>query len=98
MIMRRTFIGLIALLIAVQLVRISAVQILAESRPADAARVWKTHPAVELASGLTAIATATRDRKQVGSNVFESILDAARKEPLAPQPYLVRGVQAQVSG
>jgi len=94
---RRLFVGLIALLVAAQLVRIAAVQVLAKTRPADAARVWKDHPDVELEAGLTAIATATRTRNPVSPGVFESILDAAGKKPLAPEPYLVRGVQAQLS-
>lgn len=97
MIVRRLLVGLIALLVAVQVVRNAVVQTLANRRPADAARVWKGHPDVELTAGLTAIATAARERKAVSAGAFEQILDAARKEPLAPDPFLVRGVQAQLS-
>jgi len=52
MIVRRFVIGLVALLVAVQLVRSAAIRELAERRPADASRVWAGHPDVELASGL----------------------------------------------
>lgn len=98
MIARRFFVVLVALLVAVQLVRMAAVRVLAEGRPADASRLWSAHPDVELASGLTAIAVATRERKPVDPRALDLILDAARKEPLAPEPFLVRGVQAQLSG
>jgi hypothetical protein len=90
--------GLLALLAAVQLVRIAMVETLAPARPNDALRVWPGHPDAELTAGLTAIATATRERKTVEPAVFNQILDAARKAPLAPEPFLVRGVQAQLSG
>lgn len=89
---------LLALLAAVQLVRIAMVETLAPTRPNDALRVWPGHPDAELTAGLTAIATATRERKTVELAVFNQILDAARKSPLAPEPFLVRGVQAQLSG
>jgi hypothetical protein len=98
MIVRGLLVGLIALAVAVQLIRNAAVQALAESRPAEAARVWHAHPDAELASGLTTIATATRERTAIGPMVFSGIIDAARKEPLAPEPFLVRGVQAQLAG
>jgi hypothetical protein len=98
MIMRRLLIGLVVLLVAIQVVRIAAVQSLARSRPADAARVWSGHPDAELEAGLTAIAMAARDRKTIGPGTFAQIYDAAGKDPLAPDPFLVRGVQAQLSG
>ena len=98
MIVRRLLIGLIALAMAVQLVRNAVVQALAETRPADAVRAWQGHPDAELASGLTAIATAAGERTAISPVVFSEMLDAARKEPLAPEPFLVRGVQAQLAG
>ena len=98
MIARGLLIGLVALAVAVQLVRNALVEALAQSRPAEALRVWPGHPDAELASGLTAIATATRERKAIAPSVFNAILDTARKEPLAPEPFLVRGVQAQLAG
>src|SRR5690348_16688093 len=98
LIARRLFVGLVALLIAMQLARIAAVEALGETRPTDALRFWSGHPDAELTAGLTAIAAAARDRKPVAPGIFDQIADAARKEPLAPEPFLVRGVQAQLSG
>lgn len=98
MTLRALVTGLLALLAAVQLVRIAMAETLAPGRPNDALRVWAGYPDAELTAGLTAIATATRERKTVEPGVFNQILDAARKAPLAPEPFLVRGVQAQLSG
>ena len=47
---------------------------------------------------MTEIARAARERRAVPASVFPMIGDAAAKEPLAAEPYLVRGVQAQLAG
>lgn len=87
-----------ATLIAVQAVRNAAVTALAETRPTAAAQVWSDHPATELSLGMTEIARATRERKTVPDKAFALINDAAEKEPLASEPFLVRGVSAQLRG
>ena len=48
--------------------------------------------------GLTQIGLNARRRATVAPSTLELIRDAARKAPLAPEPFLVRGVQAQLSG
>ena len=87
-----------ALLIAVQVVRNAAVNALYEARPADAARLWSGHPASEIAIAMTDIARASRARRPVPPSAFALIADAAVKAPLAPEPFLVRGVQAGLTG
>ena len=87
-----------ALLLAVQIVRNATVNALAQTSPADAERIWAGHPATELVSALTEIAHASRERRPVPPSVFTRVADAAVKEPLAPEPYLVHGVQAQLAG
>ncbi|MEP6983223.1 MAG: hypothetical protein ABI853_06220 [Sphingomicrobium sp.] len=87
-----------ALLIAVQVVRNAAVNALYEARPADAARLWSGHPASEIAIAMTDIARASRLRQPVPESAFAQIADAAVKAPLAPEPFLVRGVQAGLAG
>jgi hypothetical protein len=62
-----------------------------------AAKIWPGHPDVELSLGMTAIGRAARERKPVGDAVFKTIDDAASKAPLAPEPFLVRGVHAQLA-
>jgi hypothetical protein len=66
--------------------------------PQSASRIWKTHPASQLWLGLTEIGVASRERKPVSEETKAKIRDAARKAPLAPEPFLVRGVEGQVAG
>lgn len=94
----RLFAAMIALLIGVQIVRNAAVLSFAGSKPSMAAQFWPSHPAVEISTGLTQIAVAARDRRPVPASAFAMINDAAMKDPLAPEPFLVRGVQAELSG
>ena len=95
---RRLFVVMLALLLAVDVIRNAAVAALGSNSPYEASRVWSRHPDVQLAVGMTAIGKAARERKPVGSNIFEMIDDAARKAPLAPEPFLVHGVRAQLAG
>jgi hypothetical protein len=88
---------LAALLIGVQVLRNAAVQALAENRPDAAARIWSGHPKSEIGEAMTAIARASRARRPIPQSSFAEIADAAAKEPLAPQPFLVRGVQAALA-
>ena len=98
MIVRRLVVIAVALLLAVQVVRDAAVEALAPLHPASAAELWATHPAVEISLGMTQIGTAARERKPIEPGTFAMIYDAAAKSPLAPEPFLVRGVQEQTKG
>jgi hypothetical protein len=90
--------GVAALLVAVVVVRNAGVAQFAESDPRQAARIWPSHPASELWLGLTQIGLSARERKPVTGATLELVRDAARKAPLAPEPFLVRGVQGQLAG
>ncbi|WP_458388853.1 hypothetical protein [Sphingomonas sp. F9_3S_D5_B_2] len=70
----------------------------AETRPQRALAAWHSNPRAELWASLTQIAAATRAQQQVRPDVLEDVRDAARKAPLAAEPFLVRGVQARVAG
>lgn len=98
MTVRRVLIVAVAFLLAAQIVRNAVVSALAETNPAAAARIWPDHPDVELSLGMTAIGAATHRGQPAGETAFKMIDDAALKAPLAPEPFLVRGVQAQLSG
>ena len=87
-----------ALLLAVQVVRNAAVDALAPLHPESAAKVWAGHPSVEISRGLAEIARASAGRKPIPKAAFTMIDDGALKAPLSPQPFLVRGVQAQLAG
>lgn len=98
MFVRRFIVIVIALLVAAQVVRNSAVQAMAGSDPQSAARVWSAHPAVEISLGLAEIGRAAREGTIVAPATFSMINDAATKAPLASEPFLVRGVRAQMVG
>jgi hypothetical protein len=98
MMVRAIVIAFAAVLLAVQIVRTGGVNALGERRPADAARFWSRHPDSEISLAMTEIARAARASRPVPTAAFAMLSDAATKEPLAAQPYLVRGVQAQLAG
>jgi len=98
LIVRRLIVVVVALLLAVQVVRSAAVTALATVHPETAAKFWARHPSVEISLGLARIGRAARERKTIDQNVFAMIDDAAVKSPLSPEPFLVRGVQAQTAG
>jgi hypothetical protein len=98
LLVRLTVILLAAALLAIQVVRNALAVGLASERPADAARVWSGHPAAELSLAMTEIGQASRARRPIPPSAFAIMADAAVKEPLAPEPFLVRGVQAQLAG
>ena len=87
-----------ALLIAVQVVRNAAVGAWADAKPAAAAEAWSGHPASELGLAMTEIARSSRSRRPVPQWAFAMISSAADKAPLAPEPFLVRGVKASLAG
>lgn len=98
MIARRLAVAVLALLLAVQVVRNAAVDALSPLHPAAAAKFWAGHPKVEISSGLAEIGRAARERRDIPGSTFAMIDDAAAKSPLAPEPFLVRGVQARTAG
>jgi hypothetical protein len=95
---RRVLVAVVALLLAVQVVRSAAAAALSPLHPATAAKFWAAHPSVEIALGMTEIGRSARERRDIGESAFAMIDDAATKSPLAPEPFLVRGVQARTAG
>lgn len=87
-----------AVLVATQVVRSAIVESFADSRPTVAAEIWKGHPATEISLGMSKIASAAREHRQVPASVLTMMADAASKEPLAPEPFLARGAQAELAG
>ena len=98
MIVRSLVAAAAAILVGAQVVRNTAVLGLAETKPAEAARIWSNHPTTEISGAMTEIARAARDRRPIPAAVFASMADAAEKDPLAAEPFLVRGVRAELGG
>jgi hypothetical protein len=95
---RRLLVVAVALLLAIQVVRVAAVSALATIHPGTAAKFWADHPDVEISLGLAEIGAASHDRRKIDPNTFAMLNDAAAKSPLASEPLLVRGVRAQTAG
>jgi hypothetical protein len=98
LIVRRLIIVVFALLFAVQIVRNAAVEALSALHPQTAAMLWEEHPRVEMSLALVQIGQASRQRRAIDQSSFDLMNDAAGKSPLSPEPFLVRGVQAQLAG
>jgi hypothetical protein len=98
MMARRVLTVIAALLVGIVIVRNAAVGLLAQSAPGEAARFWADHPEVEISSAMTQIALAARSRRDAPPAAFALLKQAAVKDPLAPEPFLVRGVQLSLRG
>lgn len=97
--MIRTLVAIaITLLLAIQVVRNAAVQALSVQHPEQAAKYWADHPTSQDMLGMTQIAAAAKKRTAPPESAFSLLQSAARHEPLAPEPFMVRGVQAQFAG
>jgi hypothetical protein len=97
-IVREVFVVAAAVLVGVQVVRNAAVLRLAETKPAEAAHLWSGHPTSEISGGMREIDRAVRDRRPIPETALVSMADAARKEPLASEPFQVRGLRAELAG
>ena len=79
-------------------VRIAFVEAFAASDPAKARAIWPGHPAVRLESGLAEVGELAAAGRPIDPALVDRLLSAAKDAPLAPEPFLVRGVEAQVAG
>ncbi len=89
---------LLALLAGTLVIRSAAVESFASTRPDLATKAWPSHPDVVLQSGLTAVGDAAAAGHPVPEALVRELIAASAKAPLAPEPFLVRAVQADVSG
>ena len=87
-----------AILLAVLVVRTALVEAYASSNPAIAGIAWPRHPSVIMRKGLAEVGAAAAAGRTVNMETVRTMLATASKAPLAPEPYLVRGVEAQVAG
>lgn len=95
----RSIVALIAvLLLAIQVSRNAAVSGLSPASPERAASLWPAHPASEVSLAMVQIARAARGHQAMPHSAFAMMDAASVSAPLAPEPYLVRGVQSQLSG
>ena len=85
----------LALAGAVQVARSAVVQHSIASRPDLAAMLWPSHPRVELALAMAEIGKAASAGQAPAAASVARSMAAARRAPLAVEPYLIRGAIAQ---
>lgn len=95
--LRLAALALVAAILAFQIVRTAAVAD-REARPAFAALLWPSHPAVLTDRALLAIATGTARGEEVSPATRANVRQITRKAPLSPDPYLIEGAIAQTEG
>ena len=87
----------LALIAAWFVVRVAFVDAYAVRQPATAATLWAGHPAVVLTAGLEEVGEASLAGRTVDKALIRRLLAASAKAPLAPEPFLVRGVEQQLA-
>ena len=97
-IVRATAVVAIGLLAAVQIVRSAFVAAYADDDPGKAAAVWPSHPDVLFKTAMNDISGVAASGRAVPKEKIAAIYAAAATAPLAAEPFLVRGVEAQVAG
>ena len=87
-----------ALLLAFLVVRVAFVDAFVAKEPARAATIWPAHPMVLLETGLVEVGDTAAAGRPVDKALIDRLKAASAKAPLAPEPFLVRGVEAQLAG
>jgi hypothetical protein len=88
----------IALLAIGQIVRNAFVLAYASDAPQKAVIAWPSNPDVLFKAALEDIASAAAAGRPAPKTKIDAIYAAASGAPLAPEPFLVRGVEAQLAG
>jgi len=85
----------LALAGAGQVVRSSVVQHSVNGNPEAVARLWPSHPRVELALAMAEIGEAASKGQAPSAGIVRRVDAAARRAPLSAKPYLIHGAIAQ---
>lgn len=88
----------VAFLLALFVIRVAFVQSYASSDPSRTSDIWRGHPAVIFENGLREIGAAAAAARPIDPALVHNLVSASAKAPLAPEPFLVRGVDAQTAG
>ena len=95
---RAIFVIVLALALAALVVRNALIDAYAHSNPARGAAVWPGHPSVIMISGLNEVGAAAAAARPVNPATVRAMIATSARAPLAPEPFLVHGVEAQVAG
>ena len=95
---RLLLVGLLALAAAFQVVRTAVATNYVATDPGIAARAWPDHPRVALARSMGEIGTAAAAGKPASPATLARVMAAARRGPLATEPFLIAGAAALSEG
>lgn len=91
-------VAIVAILLAAAVVRNAVVGAWSVSRPDLAATAWASHPDVQRTLMMTAVGGSARAGKEAGADVRDQAARLSGQQPLAVEPFLIAGVEAQVAG
>lgn len=97
MIARAIIVAAVALLLAFHAVRTAAVAD-RTTRGKIGARLWPSHPAVELNRTMAEIGVLARRGQMPSRQILRQVEEIAVKTPLAPEPFLIKGALYQAAG
>jgi len=95
---RITTVAVCALFLALLVIRNAFVEAYGVQDPSRAAAIWPGHPSVVLAAGLTQVGASAAAARPADPATVRQMEEASAKAPLAPEPFLVRGVEAKLAG
>src|SRR4030095_12903022 len=95
---RISTVAICALLLALLVIRNAFVEAYGVQDPSRAAAIWPGHPSIVLAAGLTDVGASAAAGRPANPATVKQMEEASAKAPLAPEPFLVRGVEAPLAG
>lgn len=96
--LRPAAVAVLVLLLAAQVVRSALVGLPYERRPAAALALWPSNPTILAEQSMVDIGTAAGRGQAVPASTLAAVDLVARRAPLAPDPFLIRGAIAQSEG
>jgi hypothetical protein len=93
-----TAIGLLAVLLGLEVARLTVASRVAEADPALAARLAPASPGSIASSGMAAIGRAAAEGGDPDQATLEQFDSLARRAPLAPEPFLLQAALAERAG
>ena len=95
---RPLFVWTAAVALAVLVLREATVRSNIIPNPERAVAAWPAHPDALFAAGMRTIGAAAQADRPVDPSLADPMIAAARRAPLSPEPFLVRGVALRGAG
>lgn len=95
---RPIIVAVVATLLMAEVARVALVNAVVARSPEEAERIWRGHPSVERPRAMVQVARTAGGRRQIPQSALDLLAAVSVKDPLAPEPFLVRGLQAELRG